>query len=463
VFVSQKEECGALRLRATVPLEIRDGDAVASVELSAGETASFVLESARTGSHALTVRESSQAFKATANYWREWIGRSAYTGRWRETVNRSALALKLLTSHPHGSMVAAGTFGLPGGPPGERNWDYRYTWIRDTSFAVAALMQLGFWDEASAFFHWIEGRCFSFEGDRSPLQPLYRVDGSRDLDERTLDNFRGYEGSRPVRVGNGAANQLQLDLYGELLQALDYADHFGTAIHHDAWRMVSAILDWLVEHWRQPDAGIWETRAGQFEFLHSRVMCWVAFDRGIRIAWRRSLPAPLDAWLRARDAIYHEVMEDFYDPKAGVFLQQRSGDGVDGSSLLLPLVGFVSPTDPRWLASLREIERRLVHDSFVYRYDLSRFRDGLRGLEGTFTACTFWYVECLARAGDLRQARLVFEKALGLANHVGLFGEQFSVSGEQRGNFPQALTHLSLLSAALDLNERLERSREPDI
>jgi len=463
VFVPEKPELGALRLRASVPLEVQGGDAVAEFELPADRHACFVLEAAEAEESALTDEQSSAAFKRTVNFWHGWLRQCTYEGRWREVVSRSALALKLLTSQPYGSLVAAGTFGLPGGPPGERNWDYRYTWIRDAAFAVGSLMRLGFWDEAMAFFHWTEARCFALGNGSAPLQPLYRVDGSRDLREVALDHFAGYEASRPVRVGNAAADQLQLDVYGELLQALDFADRYHTPIHHDLWTKLLAILGWVSEHWCQPDDGIWETRAGRLHFLHSRVLCWVALDRGIKIALRRSLPAPLAAWREARDAIYREVMGPFFDAEAGAFRQHRDGDTLDASSLLLPLVGFLSPTDPRWLSSLRAIERHLVRDSFVYRYDLDHFRDGLHGVEGTFTACTFWYVECLARSGDLRQARLVFEKALGLANHVGLFAEQFGPSGEHRGNFPQALSHLALVSAALDLDQRLERRRELDV
>jgi GH15 family glucan-1,4-alpha-glucosidase len=463
VFVPEKKELAALRLRASIPLSMHGGDAVAEFALAPGESAYFALEAAEPACGDLSREEVTDAFKRTVNYWRHWIGQCTYVGRWREVVNRSALVLKLLTSQTEGSMIAAGTFGLPGGPSGERNWDYRYTWIRDTAFAMAALMRLGFWDEAEAFFHWIDARCNALDGSSAPLQPLYRVDGSRELSELSLDHFAGYEGSRPVRVGNAAVDQLQLDLYGELLQALDFGDRFHTPIHHDLWTELRAIVSWVGEHWNQPDDGIWETRAGRLHFLHSRALCWVALDRGLQIAVRRSFPAPLERWRAARDAIYEEVMGPFFDPAEGCFRQHRDGDAIDASALLLPLVGFVSPTDPRWLSTLRAIERHLVRDSFVYRYDLSQFADGLRGVEGTFTVCTFWYVECLARSGDLRQARLVFEKALGQANHLGLFAEQFGPSGEQRGNFPQALSHLALVSAALDLNERLDRSPEPDM
>jgi GH15 family glucan-1,4-alpha-glucosidase len=458
LFVPEKAELGALRLRATVPLEVNGGDAFAEFTLGPDESAHFVLEAADAEPAALSHEAATDAFKRTVNFWRRWLRQCSYTGRWREMVHRSALTLKLLMADPEGSMIAAGTFGLPGGP----NWDYRFTWIRDTAFAVGALMRLGFWDEAEAFFHWIGARCTGGEASRVPLQPIYRLDGTSDLREITLDHLAGYEGSRPVRVGNAAVDQLQLDVYGELFQALDFADRSHAPIDHDLWVELRTILEWLNRNWDQPDDGIWETRAGRLHFLHSRVLCWVAFDRGMQIATRRSLPAPLDAWRAARDAIYVEVMDSFFDPERGFFRQHRGSDTLDASSLLLPLVGFVSPTDPRWLSTLREIERGLVRDSFVYRYDLSRFTDGLRGVEGTFTPCTFWYAECLARSGDVRQARLVFEKALGSANHLGLYAEQFGSSGEQRGNFPQALTHLALVSAALDLNERLELSGEPD-
>jgi GH15 family glucan-1,4-alpha-glucosidase len=463
VFVPERKGIEALRLRASVPLELEDGDAVADFRLGPDRCAWFLLESAEAGGAPVSRERASEAFKRTANFWRAWLSQCTYRGRWREMVHRSALALKLLTWQPQGSMIAAGTFGLPGGPAGERNWDYRYTWIRDSAFAMSSLMQLGFWAEARAFFRWIEARCFSLDGAQAPLQPLYRIDGNTDLHEVALEHLAGYEGSRPVRVGNAAADQLQLDIFGELLQALDFADRYESPIHYELWTKLRSILGWLAKNWQQPDDGIWETRAGRLNFLHSRVLCWVAFDRGLRIARRRSFPAPLGAWRETRDSIYAEVMDAFFDSEQGVFRQYLGGETVDASAFLLPLVRFVSPTDPRWLSMLRAIESRLMRDSFVYRYDPARFEDGLRGVEGTFTACTFWYVECLARSGDLRRARLVFEKALGLANHVGLFSEQFGPSGEHRGNFPQALSHLALVSAAIDLDARLEGSGEADI
>jgi GH15 family glucan-1,4-alpha-glucosidase len=465
VFVPDRRELGAIRLRASVPLELANGDAVADFELGGDDRAWFSLERAddtpesslRTSAHV------AEAFKATVNDWRRWAGRCRYTGRWRDTVLRSALTLRMLISRPHGSMVAAVTFGLPEAERGERNWDYRFTWIRDASFAVAALLRLGYHEEAHDFFRWIEDRCTQPVGERSPLQPLYRVDGGTELRETSLDHLAGYRGARPVRIGNAAADQLQLDLYGELLQALDLADAHGALVHHDLWAKVAPIVDWVARNWRQPDDGIWETRAGRREFVHSRVLCWVAIDRAMRIAQRRSLPAPLDTWRDARDGIYASVMEQFWNPRLGAFTQHRGGETLDGSTLLLPLVGFVSPTDPRWLSTLRALRERLVADSLVHRYVPGRFDDGLPGVEGTFTACTFWYVEALARAGDLRQARLVFEKTLAYANHLGLFAEQLAVTGEQRGNFPQALTHLALINTATDLDARLSLGREEDL
>jgi GH15 family glucan-1,4-alpha-glucosidase len=459
LFVSRGPDKTVLRLRTPVPLTIKNGDAVAEFHLRAGETAAFVLETVVPGRESLSASSEfvTETFKETVNYWRSWIARSNYKGRWREKVNRSGLTLKLLTSDSHGSMVAAPTFGLPEDLGGERNWDYRYTWVRDASFALYGLMRLGYTDEAAKFMKWIEARCEELNPDGS-LQIMYGLDGRHDLTEEILEHFEGYCGSKPVRIGNGAYNQLQLDIYGELMDSVYLYDKHGDRISYDLWKNLVKLIDWVCANWRLPDEGIWEVRGGQQRFLFSRVMTWVAIDRGVRLALKRSFPAPLDHWLRARDEIYLTIFNEFWDPKRKAFMQHHDADTVDASSLLMPMVRFIGATDPRWLSTLRRIERELVDDSLVFRYRIGEAaHDGLQGEEGTFSMCSFWYVENLSRSGDLAKSRFIFEKMLGYANHLGLYAEELGPRGEHLGNFPQAFTHLALISAAYDLDRRLSR------
>ncbi|CAN5257957.1 glycoside hydrolase family 15 protein [soil metagenome] len=448
----------ALRLLASVPLRVEEGEVHAEFTLAAGECAHFILEEARDGVPSAAGGDDyvAQAFKDTVNFWRGWIGQSTYTGRWRSEVNRSALVLKLLVSQEFGSLVAAPTFALPETVGGERNWDYRYTWIRDAAFTLYALIRLGLTEETGAFMGWIEQRCNELEPN-GPLQPLYGIDGRHEVPETVLEEWQGYRGSRPVRIGNAAYEQLQLDVYGALLDAVYLYDKYGEIISHDFWMDLTRLVDWVCENWERPDQGIWEVRGGPQEFLHSRLMCWVALDRAIRLARRRSLPLPLKRWIGVRDRIYRNIWEEFWDPERKTFVQHKGTDAVDASALLMPLLRFLSPRDPRFLSTLRTIEEELVEDSLVHRYRNDQAaHDGLEGNEGSFSLCSFWYVECLSRSGDLQAARLVFEKMLSYANHVGLYAEELGRSGQQLGNFPQAFTHLALISAAYDLNRRLD-------
>jgi GH15 family glucan-1,4-alpha-glucosidase len=451
LFISDGPDRTVVRLRSDVPLRVEKGAAVAEFELSTGQTAAFVLEDANPGeaqSPSQATDYVPEAFKETLNFWQDWIHHSQYRGRWREMVNRSALTLKLLTSAKYGSIVAAPTFGLPEEVGGVRNWDYRYTWIRDASFTLYGLMRLGYAEEATAFMNWIEARCREVEPEE-PLQVMYRIDGRHDLPESILDHLEGYRESRPVRVGNGASRQLQLDIYGELMDSVYIYNKSVEPISYDFWRHLSQLIDWVCDNWCRADEGIWEVRGGPQEFLYSRVMCWVAVDRGVRLAQKRSFPAPLERWLPVRDAIYRDVYEHFWDRELGSFVQFKGGKAVDASALLMPLVKFIGPKDPRWLSTLKVIQEQLVEDSLVYRYNILRgAATGFPGKEGTFSMCSFWNVECLARAGDLPLARLYFEKALGYANHLGLYAEELGLQGEQLGNFPQAFTHLGLISAA---------------
>ncbi len=462
IFTSRGKDRTVVRLRASVPVRTIEGDAVAEFRLRAGENASFILEGVLAGEESPSAQAdyTSESFKETMNFWLQWVGRSQYHGRWREMVNRAALTLKLLTSQPHGSVVAAPTFGLPEEIGGTRNWDYRYTWIRDASFTLYALMRLGYTEEAVAFMRWIEARCRGLTAS-GPLQVVYGIDGNRRLKEVELSHFAGYQGSTPVRIGNAASRQLQLDIYGELLDSVYIYNKYGTPISYDFWGNLVRLVNWVCAHWQQPDNSIWEVRGGPRQFLYSRVLCWVAIDRGIRLALRRSFPAPLERWQRVRDRIYQDVYDKFWDPKLRAFVQYKGAKAVDASSLLMPLVKFISPTDPRWRSHLATVESALVEDSLVYRYNvLAGTQDGLPGREGTFSMCSFWYVECLARAGDLKQARFIFEKALGFANHLGLYAEELGLRGEHLGNFPQAFTHVALISAAFNLDRRLSATNE---
>ncbi|MFK7741453.1 MAG: glycoside hydrolase family 15 protein [Planctomycetota bacterium] len=462
LFVSTDDLRMMLRMRVVGDVIIEDGAAVVEFVLEAGETATFVLSAADTSkSYQCAAPEFvDESFRATQAYWHDWVGRCTYRGRWQEIVRRSALVLKLLTCRDHGSMVAAATFGLPETVGGERNWDYRFTWIRDASFTVYALMRIGYSDEAAEFMRWIEARCSELEEGGS-LQIMYGIDGRHELPENMLPHMSGYRDSAPVRVGNAAYDQKQLDIYGELMDSVYLHDKEGDSVHHDLWVQLVKLVDYVCAHWQEKDEGIWEVRGGQQHFLYSRLMCWVAVDRGLRIARRRSLPASLDRWQQVCSEIYADIFENFWDDERGAFVQHLGSKSLDASALMMPLVKFVSPRDPRWLSTLRAIEEDLVEDSLVYRYRVGdSASDGLKGEEGTFCICSFWYVECLARSGDLDRARFVFEKTLGYANHLGLFAEELGPSGEHLGNFPQAFTHLALISAAHYLDRALSDSGE---
>jgi GH15 family glucan-1,4-alpha-glucosidase len=396
-----------------------------------------------------------QRFRNTAQFWKAWISKSKYKGRWREVVQRSALVLKLLISREHGSLIAAPTFSLPESIGGVRNWDYRFTWLRDATFTLYALIRLGFVDETEAFIDWLKDR-LSDDAQRGPLQVMYGVDGRQDLEEISLDQFGGYENSQPVRIGNAAYQQLQLDIYGEMMDSIYLANKYGKPIPHAGWQDVQRLLDWLRNNWRRPDEGIWEVRGGAREFLHSRVMCWVAFDRALRLADKRSLSGPLDVWRQTRDEIRNDIFTNFWDDELKSFVQAKGTKELDAAALLMPMMRFISPVDPMWLSTMKAIEEHLVEDTLVRRYEVERTQvDGLPGSEGSFTACSFWYVECLARAGELEKAQLLFEKLLGYANHLGLYSEELGADGRHLGNFPQAFTHLALISAASYLDRAL--------
>jgi GH15 family glucan-1,4-alpha-glucosidase len=455
IFSSENPACPHMALYSTVPLDRESQDATAQFRLKAGERATFVFGGVRPEGQMPEMERVEERFHETARFWKSWIAKSKYKGRWREMVNRSALILKLLISREHGSLIAAPTFSLPEEIGGVRNWDYRFTWLRDATFTLYALIRLGFIDEAESFIHWLKGR-LGDDAERGPLQVMYGIDGRQKLDESVLDHLRGYENSRPVRIGNAAYQQLQLDIYGEMMDSVYLANKYGDQISHGDWQDVQRILAWLAKNWQRPDEGIWEVRGGAREFLHSRLMCWVAFDRALRLALKRSLSGPLEEWTRVRDAIRDDIFTNFWDPELQSFVQSKGSKALDAAVFLMPMMRLISPVDPMWGSTMKAIEARLVEDTLVHRYEAEKTQvDGLPGGEGSFTACSFWYIECLARAGQLEKAQLLFEKLLGYANHLGLYSEELGADGRHLGNFPQAFTHLALISAATYLDREL--------
>ncbi|MGC1782012.1 MAG: glycoside hydrolase family 15 protein [Acidobacteriaceae bacterium] len=444
------------------PWEIQDGKAIAQFTLQPGETAEFALRYVMTPDDpGMTAPvDGDRLMKEALAFWRKWLSNCKYEGRWRETVLRSALTLKLLTHLPTGAIVASPTCSLPEEIGGVRNWDYRYTWVRDAAFTVYSLIRLGFTEEATAFIEWLANRIHEEAGTQGPLNTMYSIDGGSDLTEYTLDNLAGYRDSRPVRIGNAASTQLQLDIYGEMMDAIYLYDKHVSPISYDLWRRIHGVLLWVADNWSQPDDGVWEIRSERQHFVYSRLQCWVALDRGVRLAIARSLPLDRARLATERDRIFASIMKDGWDEKQQSFIQSYESKALDASNLMLPIVMFIAPKDPRMLSTLDRTMEVLVSDSLVYRYSLDgdlATKDGLTGHEGTFSMCTFWLVDALARAERLEESRFIFEKMLTYANHLGLYSEEISSTGGALGNFPQALTHLGLISAALHLDEKLRR------
>jgi GH15 family glucan-1,4-alpha-glucosidase len=458
----------SLQLDTSIPLKaLPESDGVGAVlTLQQGQSALFSL-SPLDFQHAappIDARREAELRRRTVRFWRHWLSRCTYRGRWREKVQRSALVLKLLTFAPTGAVIAAPTTSLPEAIPGPRNWDYRYTWLRDASFSIYALLRLGFTQEAGAFMGWLEQRCHEREPDGG-LRIMYGLRGERNLPEITLDHLDGYRGCKPVRVGNAASSQIQLDIYGELMDSIYLYNKHGAPITHDLWIQLCGLIDWVVKNWRKPDEGIWETRGGSQQFVYSKLMCWVALDRALRLAAKRSFPHDHAVWTKTRDEIYLDILAKGFNPSLNSFVQHYGGDALDASSLMMPLVFFMAPNDPRMLGTLDAIcrdpaEGGLLSDTLVYRYHPQQYNDGLAGGEGAFNMCAFWLVEALTRAGTahpayLERAQLIFEKMLTYSNHLGLLSEETGRLGELLGNFPQSFTHLGLISAALNLDHAL--------
>lgn len=457
IFSPQHDGNAKLRLIADVPLQLHDQDAFAEFTVSETDKEVYiVLESIEEGQE--DVFESIEhyaehTYRETISDWRRWLKKSTYKGSYSEIVFRSAITLKLLTSCQFGSAIAAATFSLPETIGGNRNWDYRFTWTRDAAFTMYAFLRLGMFDEATNFLTWILDLCKD-----QHLQLIYGVDGKTDLVEKELDHLDGYKGSKPVRIGNAAKDQLQIDIYGELIDTIYIYNKSYKPITFEFWTAICGMVEMVMDKWQQPDHGIWEVRAETREFLHTRLMCWVAMDRAIKIAEHRSFPYDINKWAAVRNEIYHDIYHNFWNEDLGAWVQYKGADVVDASVLLMPLTHFIAPQEPRWLSTMKVVDEQLRLDVLIYRYqDNETDVDGLEGEEGTFTMCSFWFIEALAKSGQIDRAVENFEKMMGYANHLGLFSEELGKKGEHLGNFPQAFTHLALISAAMELDKQLSR------
>lgn len=453
-FQPDNKKGNSIRLIADVPLNIKDDAGYTEFTLEQGKSAKLVLECGEQEiQHENSISAYDNSYDTTMEFWRNWSKKSTYKGRWTGTVNRSAITLKLLTSHEHGSMVAAPTFGLPEAVGGARNWDYRFLWIRDAAFTMYAFLRLGYTEEASAFLAWIHDRC-----EEDKLYLMYTIEGKHDLDEKELNNLEGYKKSQPVRIGNAAQDQYQLDIYGELIDTIYIYNKQHKPITFEFWNTIVKQVSEVIDKWDTADHGIWEIRNAEREFLHSRLMCWVAMDRAIKIGQQRSFPFPEHEWKGVRDAIYEDIYHNFWNEEVGAWVQYKGGSTVDASVLLMSLMHFISPQEPRWLSTLKVVEAQLGIDVLLYRYKNGDEQlDGLEGDEGTFNMCSFWFIESLAKSGEVSRALESFEKMIAYANHLGLFSEQIGHKAEHLGNFPQAFTHLALISAAIELDKQLDR------
>jgi GH15 family glucan-1,4-alpha-glucosidase len=399
------------------------------------------------------------ALQDTVDYWEQWAGRCTYKGRWQREVHQSLVVLKALTYAPTGGIVAAPTTSLPEKIGGERNWDYRYCWLRDATLTLLAFLNAGYLEEARAWRTWL---LRAAAGDPAALQIMYGVGGERRLSEITLDHLPGYEDSRPVRAGNAAAQQFQLDVYGEVMDAMHQGRVRNLEVSKEAWALQRRLLGYVEHAWKEPDEGIWEVRGGRRHFTHSKVMAWVAFDRGVQAIERFGRAGPLERWREIRAQIHNEICEKGFDVELNSFTQSYGSKALDASLLVIPLVGFLPPDDPRVVGTVATIERELFRDGFVYRYsqdEAAQHVDGLPPGEGAFLPCTFWLADNFALQGRLDEAEEIFQRLLGLRNDLGLLAEEWDPSTQrQLGNFPQAFTHVALVNTAFNLDRHAEES-----
>jgi len=441
----------AVWLTAPVPLYGRDNATYADVTMNAGDRVGFVLTWQRSHLPRPDHVDPFEALTGTESFWREWMGQCTYAGGWPEAVRRSLITLKALTYAPTGGLVAAATTSLPEQIGGVRNWDYRYCWLRDASFTLQSLLTNGFIAEARAWREWL---LRAVAGDPADLQIMYSLTGRRRLPELELSWLAGYEGSRPVRVGNGAADQLQLDVWGEVLDCLDVARAQGLASTEDAWSLQKAFMDYLEGAWQQPDNGLWEIRGPRQQFVHSKVLAWVGADRMVRAVENSGVGGPVDRWRVLRADIHREVCAKGYDAERNSFTQYYGSSGLDAALLLIPRLGFLPSTDPRVVGTVNAVRRELTENGFVLRYrPEAEGVDGLPGTEGAFVMCTFWLADALALTGRTDEATALFERMLDLRNDVGLLSEEYDpVSGRQLGNTPQAFSHVALVNTAVQLS-----------
>jgi len=438
-------------LRSPVRLKGRDLTTVAKFEIKAGEELPFVLSYAP--SHLGTPEKISaaDALGETERFWREWAGRSNISGAWTEPVRRSLITLKALTYAPTGGIVAAPTTSLPEKIGGVRNWDYRYCWLRDATLTLLAFMDAGYYDEARAWREWLVR---AVAGSPAQMQIMYGIAGERHLRERVIGELPGYENSAPVRIGNAATCQTQLDVYGEVMDALYQGCKVGLSRHDVAWDLQRALLGHLEKVWQQPDAGMWEVRGPLRHFTYSKVMCWVAFDRAVKMVEGMGLPGPLDRWRRLRQEIHDDVCRQGVSAERGCFVQSYGSEELDASLLLIPITGFLPATDPRMVATVHAIQRELMVGGLVQRYRTRESIDGLPPGEGVFLACSFWLVDNLRMQGRNDEARGLFERLVGLANDVGLLAEEYDPFAKRHlGNFPQAFSHVAMVNSAMNLCE----------
>ena len=446
-----------LKVRSSIAI-VEEEALVEQFSLEEGEDAFFIIEAAKEEQPEATIAEQCEELNIklhdTIHFWHQWIKTCKYTGDFAEHMKRSAITLKLMTSAKYGSTVAAPTYALPEKIGGDKNWDYRYAWVRDAAFTMYAFMRLGFIEEASHFMKWIYDLIDADINGDVELQIMYRIDGSRDLDEEELD-LEGYKRSQPVRIGNAATGQLQLDVFGELMDTIYLFDKYGQNVMYSFWRNVEKLIDFVCKNWENPDHGIWEVREVKRHYLFSRLMCWVALDRAIRLVRKRSLPTDVSQWIENRNRIFQDIYDNFWDEELQSYVHFKGAKTVDSSLLMMPLMKFISPYDKRWVKTMKVIEDQLiVDDVLVYRNLHDSIPNKGEAVEGSFTIGSFWYIECLSRGGEVEKAERYFQKLMSHSNHLNLFAEELSPSGAQLGNFPQGFSHLGLISTLFSIDRQ---------